>query len=43
MTTPTTPDFIRLLGSEDTGSTSCFFDAAAPATADVVASPPHRK
>ena len=41
MTTPTTPDFIRLLDSEDTGSTSCFFDAAAPATADVVASLGH--
>ena len=41
MTTPTTPDFIRLLDSEDTGSTSCFFDAAAPTTADVVASLGH--
>ena len=36
----TTPDFIRLLDFED-GITSCFFDAAAPATADVVASLGH--
>ena len=41
MTIPTTPDFIRLLDSEDTGSTSCFFDADVPATADVVASLGH--
>ena len=36
----TTPDFIRLLDFED-GITSCFFDAAEPATAGVVESLGH--
>ena len=41
MITPTTPDFIRLRDSEDTGSTSCVCDAAAPAAAAGVAAVGH--